>query len=256
MDIWKKIIEESELVVKENSSISSLYRDNILSFSCLEDCVSNYIFSLLRKHFSFEESFKRKMNDFFRKRESIEVVKKDLYAAYKRDPACSHLSNVLLFYKGFHALCVYRLGHFCLTEAKDAPTALLLQYISSIDFTIDINPYAKIGQGIFIDHAHSVVIGETCVIKDYVSILQNVTLGGTGKERGDRHPKIGEGVLIGAGAKILGNIKVGEHSIIGASSVVLKDIPKNSIVVGIPAKVIKKNLEKYPADDLNHSLIN
>ncbi len=253
--LWQEIINEAQSMHK-NSLIKNFYQTNLLAFESIEEALSNLVIKLLKKTNTLNPSFEQAIKEFFTREETLIVIEADLRAAYERDPACLNLSDVFLFYKGFHALCFYRLAHFLLKDQDDRPTALFLQYLSSTEFSVDINPAAVIGKGFFIDHSHSIVIGETCVIKDNVSILQDVTLGGTGKKKGkDRHPKVGEGVLVGAGAKVLGNINIGDHSIIGASSVVLSDIPNNSVAVGIPAKVVKKNLAEYPAKQLNHSIV-
>ena len=166
-----------------------------------------------------------------------EIFRADLLAVLDRDPACERLLEPLLYFKGFHGLQVHRFAHILIQQGR-RDFALYLQSQASRVFSMDINPSARLGRGIFIDHGHSLVIGETAVIGDNVSILQNVTLGGTGKETGDRHPKIGDGVLIGAGAKVLGNITVGFCSRVGAGSVVLKNVPPRSTVAGVPARVI------------------
>ena len=161
----------------------------------------------------------------------------DLLAVVDRDPACNRLIEPLLYFKGFHALETHRFAHL-LWKAGRRDFALYLQSQCSRVFSIDIHPAARIGRGIFIDHGHALVIGETAVVGDDVSMLHGVTLGGTGKESGDRHPKIGNGVMIGAGAKVLGNISVGDCSRIAAGSVVLKDVPPRTTVAGVPARVI------------------
>jgi serine O-acetyltransferase len=161
----------------------------------------------------------------------------DLAAVFDRDPACSRYLEPLLYFKGFHALVTHRFAHV-LWQAGREDFALYLQSQSSRVFTMDMHPAARIGIGIMLDHGHSVVFGETSVIGDNVSILHGVTLGGTGKETGDRHPKIGDNVLIGAGAKVLGNITVGACSRIAAGSVVLKDVPPCKTVAGVPAEII------------------
>ncbi len=256
MNIWEKIIEETETIRESKSHSKAFYEAKILAHANLESSIGHYVLDWLKDFIAINESFTKKVLAFFKRKSVIEIIKKDIYAAYKRDPACNLMVNILLFYKGVHALCLYRLAHYLINQGNDSATAFLLQYISSIKFSVDIHPQATIGKGIFIDHSHGIVIGETAKVGNYVTILQDVTLGGTGIEKKkDRHPKIGEGVLIGAGVKILGNIKIGAHSIIGASSVVLQNIPTNSVVVGIPAKIIKKNTTKYPSDKLDHHLI-
>jgi serine O-acetyltransferase len=156
---------------------------------------------------------------------------------YDRDPACDRFIEPVLYFKGFHAIQTHRLAHWLWTKGR-RDFALYLQSRSSAVFQTDINPAAPFGKGIFLDHATGLVVGATARVGDNVSILQGVTLGGTGKQGGDRHPKIENGVLIGAGAKILGNIVIGHCSRIAAGSVVLKPVPANSTVAGVPARVI------------------
>ena len=155
----------------------------------------------------------------------------------ERDPACNSFIQPLLFFKGFQAIQAYRVGHW-LWKAGRKDMAYYFQSRISEVFNLDIHPAAVIGHGIMIDHAHSIVIGETAVVGNNVSMLHSVTLGGTGKQDDDRHPKIGDGVLIGAGAKVLGNIKVGHSSRIAAGSVVLHDVPPCKTVAGVPAKIV------------------
>jgi serine O-acetyltransferase len=165
------------------------------------------------------------------------TIRADVLAVLDRDPACSRLIEPVLYFKGYHALVTHRLAHWLWQQGR-RDFALHLQSRSSEVFQTDINPAAQFGRGIFLDHATGFVMGATAVVGDNVSILQEVTLGGTGKERGDRHPKIGSGVLIGAGAKILGNIEIGECARIAAGSVVLHSVPSRTTVAGVPAKVI------------------
>ncbi|MCW4114486.1 serine O-acetyltransferase [Aurantimonas sp. MSK8Z-1] len=169
-----------------------------------------------------------------------EVLRIDIQAVHDRDPACERYLEPLLYFKGFHAIQTHRLAHWLWSEGR-RDFALYLQSRSSSVFQTDIHPAAKLGRGIFLDHATGLVVGVTAEIGDNVSMLQDVTLGGTGKEFGDRHPKIGRGVLIGAGAKILGNIRVGDCSKVAAGSVVLKEVPPRSTVAGVPARIINTN---------------
>jgi serine O-acetyltransferase len=166
-----------------------------------------------------------------------EAFRADAMAVFDRDPACTRLIEPLLYFKGFQALQAYRLAH-ALWKAGRRDLALYLQSRSSEVFQVDINPSAVIGKGVFLDHATGIVIGSTAVIEDDVSMLQGVTLGGTGKETGDRHPKIRRGVLLGAGAKVLGNIEVGHCSRVASGSVVLQAVPHNKTVAGVPARVV------------------
>jgi len=177
----------------------------------------------------------------------------DLAAIAERDPACDRMIEPLLFFKGYHAIETYRLAHW-LWEDGQTDFALYLQSRSSQIFQTDIHPAARIGRGVFLDHATGLVVGETAVIENDVSILQSVTLGGTGKESGDRHPKVRSGVLIGAGAKILGNIEIGSCARIAAGSVVLQSVPRNSTVAGVPAKVIGTQSCGDPAREMDQIL--
>jgi len=169
--------------------------------------------------------------------EIMTAVLADICAVRDRDPAVQYCAIPLLYLKGFHAIQGYRVAHWLWGRGRFA-LARYLQNQISVVFGVDVHPGAKIGKGILFDHATSIVIGETAVVGDDVSILQSVTLGGTGNETGDRHPKIGEGVLIGAGAKVLGNIEVGVGAKIGAGSVVLQPVPPHTTVVGVPAKIV------------------
>ncbi|MBP0616270.1 serine O-acetyltransferase [Jiella mangrovi] len=181
-----------------------------------------------------------------------ETVRTDIQAVYDRDPACERYLEPLLYFKGFHAIQTHRLAHWLWDDGRKN-FALYLQSRSSAVFQTDIHPAARMGRGIFLDHATGLVVGFTAVIGDNVSILQNVTLGGTGKEHGDRHPKIGYGVLIGAGAKVLGNIKVGNCAKIAAGSVVLKEVPPQTTVAGVPAKVIGETRCDQPSREMDQS---
>ncbi|MGA9434229.1 MAG: serine O-acetyltransferase, partial [Roseobacter sp.] len=167
----------------------------------------------------------------------VQAARADLVAIFERDPACHKLLQPILYFKGYQAMQAYRLGHYLWTQGHRDLAYFVQMRVSEI-FGVDIHPAARIGKGIMIDHAHSIVIGETAVVGDNVSMLHSVTLGGTGKEEEDRHPKIGDGVLIGAGAKVLGNIKVGKCSRIAAGSVVLEDVPECKTVAGIPARIV------------------
>jgi serine O-acetyltransferase len=181
----------------------------------------------------------------------IESIRADLLAVSERDSACCSLVTPLLYFKGFHALQAYRVAHWLWQQGRNS-LALFLQNRISVVFAVDIHPAAQIGKGIMFDHATGIVIGETAVVEDNVSIMQSVTLGGTGKEAGDRHPKVRKGVLIGAGAKILGNITLGECAKIGAGSVVLKDVPSRATVAGVPAQIICETQCSQPAREMDH----
>jgi serine O-acetyltransferase len=181
------------------------------------------------------------------------AVQRDLRAILDRDPAARSAAQPLLHFKGFHALEAHRVAHALWTQGRRALAYHLQDRVSEV-FGVDIHPAAVIGRGVFIDHGTGVVIGETAVVGDDVSLLHEVTLGGTGKEVGDRHPKIGNGVLIGAGAKILGNVTVGNGSKVAACSVVLADVPPRSTVAGIPAKVIGRPGSDEPGRQMDQTL--
>ena len=172
---------------------------------------------------------------------------------YERDPASHRLMQPMLFFKGFQALQAYRIGHWLWNNGR-IDMAYFVQMRCSEVFGVDIHPAARIGTGVMIDHAHSIVIGETAVVGNDVSMLHSVTLGGTGKEDGDRHPKIGDGVMIGAGAKVLGNIRVGHSSRIAAGSVVLADVPPCKTVAGVPARIVGDAGCDQPSDAMNQIL--
>mmetsp|Transcript_13606 Transcript_13606/g.49469 ORF Transcript_13606/g.49469 Transcript_13606/m.49469 type:complete len:416 (+) Transcript_13606:173-1420(+) len=184
-----------------------------------------------------------------------ELSRADLEAIMDRDPACTSKLHAMLFFKGFHALQIHRVAHY-LWRTGNVTMALLLQSDASRTFAVDIHPAAVIGQGLMIDHATGVVIGETAKIGSDCTLLHGVTLGGNGKESGDRHPKLGSGVLVGAGASVLGNIVVGDRCKIGTNSVVLKALPEGATAVGAPAKVIGRVQERKPSVELDHNLHN
>lgn len=180
----------------------------------------------------------------------VDYAARDILAVRQRDPAVDKYSTPLLYLKGFHALQAYRIGHWLWRQERRA-LAIYLQNQISVAFGVDIHPAARIGCGIMLDHATGIVIGETAVVENDVSILQSVTLGGTGKECGDRHPKIREGVMIGAGAKILGNIEVGRGAKIGAGSVVLHAVPEHTTVAGVPARIVGRPESDKPSMDMD-----
>ena len=181
----------------------------------------------------------------------FKTIKQDLNVVFERDPAATSTLEVILTYAGFHALLAYRLSHWLWARGVPFVPRVISQLARWLT-GIEIHPAAKIGTGFFIDHGMGVVIGETAEIGDYVTLFQGVTLGGTGKERGKRHPTLGNHVVVGAGAKILGGIKIGDNVKIGANSVVLKSVPANSTVIGVPARVIKMEGERLPEATMDH----
>ncbi|MDC3409478.1 serine O-acetyltransferase [bacterium] len=185
--------------------------------------------------------------------EVLKAAEIDILATYARDPACDDLSSAFLFFKGFHALQAHRIANWLWREGRQT-LAQFFQNQISVTLGVDIHPAARIGSGIMFDHATGIVIGETAVIEDDVSILHSVTLGGTGKSSGDRHPKIRRGVLLSAGCKIIGNIEIGENAKVGAGSVVLNDVPANVSVAGVPAKIIGDHHDQVPAHEMDQNL--
>ena len=177
----------------------------------------------------------------------------DILATYARDPACPDLSTPFLFFKGFHALQAHRVAHWLWIQGRTTLAAFFQNQIGA-GLGVDFHPAARVGAGIMLDHATGIVVGETAVIEDDVSILHSVTLGGSGKESGDRHPKIRRGVLLAAGCKVIGNIEVGVGAKVGAGSVVLHDVPAHTTVAGVPAVVVGRPTASAPALDMDQSL--
>jgi serine O-acetyltransferase len=236
--VWTTIRREAEQVAKAEPLIASLVHSGILHHDSFERALS---FRLAQKLASPEMSdlILRELADaaYLSEPEIVAAARADLLAVFDRDPACHRYIQPVLFFKGYQAVQCYRIAHWLLTHGR-LDMAYFIQMRTSEAFGVDIHPGARLGQGIMIDHAHSIVIGETAVVGDNVSMLHSVTLGGTGKEDGDRHPKIGDGVMIGAGAAVLGNIRIGACSRIAAGSVVLRDVPPKTTVAGVPARVV------------------
>lgn len=236
--VWVAVREEAEAIVKNDPAMSGFVYGNVLNQKTLEDAIIHRICERLHQpEFSADmirNVFNEMRSDWS---EWSEIVRVDIAAVYDRDPACTRFVEPILYFKGFHAIQTHRLAHWALSKGRK-DFALYLQSRSSQVFQTDINPHARFGRGIFMDHATGIVIGETVEIGDDVSILQDVTLGGTGKEGGDRHPKVRNGVLVGAGAKVLGNIVIGACSRIAAGALVLKPVPPKTTVAGVPARVV------------------
>ena len=252
--IWTAVRDESNEAVQRDPLLAAFLYSTVLNHSTLEDAVIHRIASRL-DHSDVSASlivqtFKAMLQD---DPDWSNVVRVDIQAYYDRDPACDRFIMPVLYFKGFHAIQTHRLAHW-LWNGGRRDFALYLQSRSSAVFQTDINPAAKMGKGIFIDHATGVVVGETAVIEDNVSMLHGVTLGGTGKAGGDRHPKIRHGVLIGAGAKILGNIEIGHCSKIAAGSVVLAAVPHNKTVAGVPARIVGESGCDQPSRQMDQLL--
>ncbi|AQP45141.1 serine O-acetyltransferase [Tessaracoccus flavus] len=251
--IWAAIQEECAEVARNEPLLAGFLYTVILSQPDLEDALSYILASKLDNTTLPALSLRDIIHDVLIDDECIQrAVRADLQAVVSRDPACPGYSNPLLYFKGFQSIQAYRVANFY-WEHNRKPLAHYLQSRISEVFAVDIHPGARIGKGIMFDHATSVVIGETAVVEDEFSMLHEVTLGGSGKEGGDRHPKIGRGVMIGAGAKVLGNIRVGEGAKIGAGSVVLKDVPPHTTVAGVPARVVNLPPSALPAHDMDQA---
>jgi serine O-acetyltransferase len=236
--VWGRVRREAEDIVRREPQLASFIYSTVLHHDSLETAVVYRLAERLDHAALSAELIRQAYVDALEDMPTIgEAFRADLMATADRDPATYRLIEPVLYYKGFHAIQTYRLSHWLWDKGR-RDFALYLQSRSSAIFQCDIHPAAKIGRGIFLDHATGLVVGETAVIDDDVSMLHDVTLGGTGKQGGDRHPKIRYGVMIGAGAKILGNIEVGHCARIAAGSVVVKRVPNNVTVAGVPAKVI------------------
>lgn len=236
--IWARIQREARIAVRDEPLLGALIHAGLLHHSTFDAALA-YRFSLKLASREMSEQILREIADdaFSRAPELSSAALADLMAVYDRDPATHRLMQPILFFKGYQALQSYRIGHWLWQQGR-SDMAYFVQMRCSEVFGVDIHPAARIGTGVMIDHAHSIVIGETAVVGNDVSMLHSVTLGGTGKEDGDRHPKIGNGVMIGAGAKVLGNIHVGHCSRIAAGSVVLSDVPPCKTVAGVPARIV------------------
>ncbi|SLN46244.1 Serine acetyltransferase [Roseovarius albus] len=236
--VWTRITKEAETAIADEPLLGGLVHSSILHHNTIESALA-YRISLKLASPEMPEQILREICDWAHVAdpEISQEARADIVAVNDRDPACDRYILPMLYFKGFQAVQAYRVAHW-LWHNDRQDMARFFQMRSSEVFGVDIHPGAKIGKGIMIDHAHSIVIGETAVVGDNVSMLHSVTLGGTGKEEEDRHPKIGSGVLIGAGAKVLGNIKVGNCSRIAAGSVVLQEVPPCKTVAGVPAKIV------------------
>jgi serine O-acetyltransferase len=250
--VWTRLRQEAEAAIRQEPAMTGFVVTTILNHPTLESAVVHRVASRLGHPVMSDDLIGQTYMEAVEADPSFgEAFRADIAAVADRDPACTRLLEPVLYFKGFHAIQTHRLAHW-LWKAGRQDFALYLQSRASEVFQVDINPAVRMGKGIFIDHATGVVIGQTAVIEDNVSILQDVTLGGTGKERGDRHPKIRRGVLIGAGAKILGNIEVGECARVAAGSVVLHPVPKKMTVAGVPARVVGAVTCAEPSRSMDH----
>ncbi|TLU82889.1 MAG: serine O-acetyltransferase [Chlorobium sp.] len=250
-NIWTRILAEAANECERDHQISIFLEQHILRYDNFGDALAMLLsVKLGSKHFP-PLVLQVLFEDFYRHcPDQVENAACDLVATQERDPAAVYYFEIMLFLKGFQALQAYRLAHWLWKNGRKTMAYFIQNRISEV-FAVDIHPAAVIGKGILLDHATSLVIGETAVVDDNVSILHEVTLGGTGKETGDRHPKVRKSVLIGAGAKILGNVVIGEGAKVGAGSVVLDDVPPHYTVVGVPAQIVGKTEVPEPSLDMN-----
>lgn len=236
--VWSRVRGEAEDIVRREPELAAFILSNVLNHDTLEAAIVHRISDRLDHGALPGDLIRQAYVDALRDEPDIgNAMRADMVAVFDRDPATTRFIDPLLYFKGFHAIQTHRLAHWLWAQGRK-DFAYYLQSRSSSVFQTDIHPAARIGRGIFLDHATGLVVGETAVVEDDVSILHSVTLGGTGKENEDRHPKIRRGVMIGAGAKIIGNIEVGHCARIAAGSVVVKPVPHNVTVAGVPAQVI------------------
>ena len=253
--VWQRICTEAEQAIHEEPLIGGFVHSSVLHHTSLENALA-YRISMKLASSEMSDQMLREIADraYAADPALADAARADIVAIFDRDPACLRFLQPLLFFKGFQAIQAFRLGNFLWKEGRKDLAYYVQMRVSEI-FGVDVHPGATIGKGLMIDHAHSIVIGETAVVGDNVSMLHSVTLGGTGKEEEDRHPKIGDGVLIGAGAKVLGNISIGHCSRIAAGSVVLNDVEPMKTVAGVPAKVVGEAGCSQPSVTMDQLLV-
>jgi len=255
-DLWRTIRAEVEQVSRDEPELSSYFYAAILSHGKLESALAYCLAELLAGDSVTTQTMRQVIELAFAADPGISArMRRDLVAYFDRDPASDKYYMPLLYFKGFQALQAHRVGHWYWCNGRRS-LALFIQGRVSAVFAVDIHPAARIGGGIMIDHATGLVVGETAIIEDDVSILHSVTLGGSGSGGGHRHPTIRRGVLISAGAKILGNIEVGEGAKIGAGSLVVESVPPHTTVVGVPARRVGQALKTIPALEMDHRINN
>lgn len=253
-DLWTAIRQEAGQVYRKEFRLQSLIQEIVLDSQNLGEALSSRLSRKLAREDMKKEDVQSLLLEIFREHPSlVQSAAEDLEAIHSRDPACESPVEPLLFFKGFAAICTYRVSHQLWKNGRQY-LAYYFQSLASEVFSVDIHPAAQIGCGILLDHATSFVVGETAIIEDNVSILHEVTLGGTGKDSGARHPIVRSGVLIGAGAKILGRVEIGENAKVGAGSVVLEDVAANTTVAGVPAALVGEMAGESPAMGMNQSL--
>ena len=252
--VWDHIGEEARVAVAAAPALGAMFHAGVLQHERFEGALG-YRIAMKLESTEMSAQTIRDIADaaYTREPDLIQDARADLVATMDRDPACHRLMQPLMFFKGYQAVQAYRLSNWLWRDAQTDLAYFMQMRVSEV-FGVDIHPAAKIGRGLMIDHAHSIVVGETAVVGDNVSMLHSVTLGGTGKQEEKRHPTIGNGVLIGAGAKVLGNITVGHCSRVAAGSVVLHDVPPMKTVAGVPAKIVGEAGCAQPALSMNQIL--
>jgi serine O-acetyltransferase len=252
--VWNRLYDEVAGMARSEAMLASYLYVAVLNHDSLEASLSYLLAAKLASPYlsamSLRDVILQALSDSAYIREAL---RRDLTAVLQRDPAARGLAQPFLHYKGFHALQAHRVAHWLWGKGRESLACYLQSRVSEV-FAVDIHPAARMGKGILIDHGTGVVIGETAVVGDDVSLLHEVTLGGTGKECGDRHPKVGNGVMIGAGAKILGNVRIGNGSKVAAGSVVLHEVPPHATVAGVPAKIVGHPATDEPALQMDQQL--
>jgi serine O-acetyltransferase len=236
--VWGQLRLDAMQATAEEPLLASYLHAAILHHEKIEDALSYHLAQKLGGGDMSPLQFREVFEECYANEPGIvRQAERDMRAVAERDPACRTYLQPFLYFKGYVGLQAFRISHWLWSQGRELIAFHLQSRISEL-FSVDIHPAAQIGGGVFIDHAHGIVIGETAVVDDDVSMLHSVTLGGTGKQRGDRHPKVRRGVLIGAGAKILGNIEIGEEARVASGSVVLESVPARTTVAGVPARVV------------------
>ncbi len=254
-DLWPLMREEAQRKATDEPILGSYFHATILNHASFGAALSFRLASKLDNPMLPTMLIRDVIGEAITKDETLLVAAHvDMLATFTRDPACDDLTTPFLFFKGFHALQAHRVAHWLWTQERKT-LAQFFQNQISVTLGVDFHPAAQIGCGLMLDHATGIVVGETAVIEDDVSILHAVTLGGTGKVSGDRHPKIRKGVLLAAGCKVIGNIEVGQNAKVGAGSVVLDNVPANVTVAGVPAKIVGHPHSQIPSHDMDHSII-
>jgi serine O-acetyltransferase len=252
--VWAALRNQAEHVAREEPSLASLLNAVILRHGNLADALSYQLARKLGDQELRAMSLREVAEEAYAGDPTIiGKAEADLRAVFERDPACKSYLQPFLYFKGFLALQTHRVSHYLWSIGRESIAFYLQSRVSEL-FQVDIHPAVRIGAGAFFDHGTGIVIGETTMIGHDVSMLQNVTLGGTGAERGDRHPKIGNGVLLGAGAKVLGNIQIGDYAKIASGSVVLKPVPAHCTAAGVPARLVNCPTCPEPAKTMDHTL--